>query len=80
MTNRSVETSQHKAAPVAGLMFLLAFIVPTLNWALGLSKLNVAENALATATNIMANELLFRIGITVELFMAPPDLVFVEIP
>ncbi len=70
MTNSITEASQHKAAPIAGLMFLLAFIVPTLNWALVLSKLNVAENAMATAINIMSNKLLFRIGITVELFMA----------
>ncbi|MFC1481321.1 DUF4386 domain-containing protein [Candidatus Neomarinimicrobiota bacterium] len=70
MTNHSTETSLRKVAIVAGFMFLLAFIVPTLNWAFVLSKLNVAENALATANNIMANELLFRFGITIELFMA----------
>ncbi|MFC1817065.1 DUF4386 domain-containing protein [Thermodesulfobacteriota bacterium] len=41
-----------------------------LNWTFVLSKLTVAENALSTAKNIMANELLFRIGITIELFMS----------
>jgi hypothetical protein len=68
-TARIFDSSQHKAARVAGFMFLFAFIVPTLNWALLLSKFNVAENPIATANNIMANELLFRMGITIELFM-----------
>ena len=70
MTNHTTDTSLQKTAKVAGFMFLLAFIVPTLNWALSLSKLNIADDPLATAANIMSNELLFRIGITVELFMA----------
>jgi hypothetical protein len=64
------DLSQHKAARVAGFMFLFAFIVPTLNWALILSKFNIAENPIATANNIMANEFLFRMGITIELFMS----------
>ncbi len=65
-----VDISQHKAARVAGFMFLFAFLVPTLNWAVVLSKFIVAENVMATAKNIMANELLFRIGVTIELFMS----------
>ncbi|MGB3094040.1 MAG: DUF4386 domain-containing protein [Candidatus Zixiibacteriota bacterium] len=67
---RIIDTSQRKAARVAGFMFLFSLIIPTLNWTFVLSKFIVAENALATAKNIMANELLFRIGITVELFMS----------
>ena len=70
MTNHIVDKSQHKAAKVAGFMFLFSFIVPTLNWAFMLSKLNVPENVAATAKNIMANELQFRIGLTIELIMA----------
>ncbi len=70
MTNHIVEKSQHKAAGVAGFMFLFSFIVPTLNWAFVLSKLNVPENVAATAKNIMANELQFRIGLSIELIMA----------
>ena len=65
-----VDTSQRKAARVAGFMFLFAFIVPTLNWAFVLSKFIVEENVIATANNIIANELLFRIGITIELIMS----------
>ena len=70
MRIRITDTSQRKAARLAGVMFLLAFIVPTLNWTFVLSGFNVANNALATAQNIMANVFLFRIGITIELFMS----------
>ncbi|MFC1524275.1 DUF4386 domain-containing protein [Thermodesulfobacteriota bacterium] len=70
MTTHPVDKSQHKAARVAGFMFLFSFIVPTLNWAFVLSKLIVPENVMATANNIMANELQFRTGLTIELIMA----------
>ena len=70
MTNHIADNSQHKAAKVAGIMFLFSLIVPSLNWAFILSKLVVAENAIATANNIMANVFQFRIGITVELIMS----------
>lgn len=63
-------SSNSKTARVAGFMFLFAFIVPTLNWTFVLSKFIVAENVMATAKNIMANDLLFRIGITIELIMS----------
>jgi uncharacterized protein DUF4386 len=70
MTDRIDGASQHRAARVAGFMFLFSLIVPLLNWAFLLSKLIVADDVIATANNIMANDLLFRIGIAVELFMA----------
>ena len=65
-----MESSQHKAAKVAGFMFLFSLIVPLLNWTFVLSKFIVADNVIATAKNIMANELQFRIGISIELFMS----------
>jgi hypothetical protein len=70
MTNHIADNSQHKAAKVAGIMFLLSLIVPSLNWGFILSELIVAENAIATANNIMANVFQFRIGLTVELIMS----------
>jgi len=70
MTKQLMDTSQRKAVKIAGFMFLFAFIIPTLNWALVLSKFNVAGDALATAKNIMADTFLFRLGISVELLMA----------
>ncbi len=69
MTNRITETSQRKAARVAGFMFLFALIFILLHGAV-LSKLIVAENVIATANNIMANELLFRISIIIELIIS----------
>lgn len=70
MTNHMDNTSQRKAAKIAGFMFLFSLIVPSLNWAFILSKFVVSENAIATAKNIMANEFQFRIGITIELIMS----------
>jgi len=70
MTNITTDTSQRKAVRVAGFMFLFSLMVPFLNWTFLLSKLIVAGNAMATANNIVADQLLFRIGITIELIMA----------
>jgi hypothetical protein len=67
MTDYTVDSSQRKAAKVAGFMFLLIVIGWTLNWIFVDAKLHVAGNAMATVNNIMANELLFRIGIANEL-------------
>jgi len=65
-----IDLSQRKAARQAGFMFLLAFIVPTLNWFLVLSRFSDTNNALNTASNIMANLSQFRLGLTIELFMS----------
>ena len=70
MTNSISDTSQHRAAKVAGLMFLFNLMLPLLNWIFVLSKLIDSENAIATANNIMANEWLFRIAMSVELMMS----------
>jgi Domain of unknown function (DUF4386) len=69
-TRQKTETSLKKITKIAGLMFLLAFIIPSLNWAFVLSIFNVPENSIASANNILANEVLFRIGITIELIMS----------
>ena len=69
-TARINETSHRKAVRIAGIFFILNLIVPLFNWIFVLSKFTVAENAISTAKNIMANELQFRIGITIELFMS----------
>ena len=62
--------AQRRLAKVAGFMFLFSLIVPLLNWTFVLSKFVVAGNSIATSNNIMANEFQFRLGITIELFMA----------
>ena len=68
--SRTVDVSQSNATRIAGFMFLFSLIVPLLNWTFVLSKLIVPKNAIATANNIIANELLFRLGISVELVMS----------
>ena len=70
MTNSITNASQSKAVKIAGLFFLFNLIVPLLNWTFVLSKFTVGYNVIATANNIIANELLFRFGITIELFMS----------
>ncbi|MFC1539172.1 DUF4386 domain-containing protein [Candidatus Latescibacterota bacterium] len=69
MTNSHVDTLQRKAARVAGFMFLFILTDVMLNWVL-FSKFIVPKNVMATATNIINNELLFRVGIANELILA----------
>jgi len=64
------DSSLQKAVKIAGLMFLLNFLAPTLNWIFVLSKLIVPGNAGGTTKNILANQILFRTGITIELLMS----------
>lgn len=70
ITNNVFKESQHNVAKIAGFMFLFAFIVPTLNWALVLSKFIVPGNFITTGNNIMTNDFLFRIGLSIELIMS----------
>ncbi len=67
MTNYTADASLSRIARIAGLLFLFSLIVPSLNWIFVLSKFIVAENAIDTAHNILANEFLFRIGIINDL-------------
>ena len=64
MTTSTINKSQRKAAKVAGFAFLLTFaIVAFVNFGI-VDPLVVENNATETARNILANEQLFRIGIT----------------
>jgi len=54
----------------AGFMFIFAFIGPTLNFAFTQSKLVDTASIINSANNVLANQMLFRIGITIELFLA----------
>ncbi len=68
--NSGTDTSQRKVVIVAGISFLFTLIIPTLSAVFIFFKLQVPENAAATANNIMANEFLFRIGIISDLIMS----------
>lgn len=64
MTTSIINKSQRKAAKVAGLAFLITFaLVAFVNFGI-VDPLVVENNATETARNILANEQLFRIGIT----------------
>lgn len=65
-----MKSSQQKAVKVAGFMFLFSLIVPLINWTFVLSKFIVADNVIDTARNILANEMQFRLGLSIELLMA----------
>jgi len=67
MTNRTAEPSPLVYARVAGGAYLVIIVVAMFYGALVESKLIVAGNDAATATNIMANESLFRVGIVLVL-------------
>jgi len=64
------QTPSQSAAKVAGFFFLFTFIVPTFNWVLLLSAPIVSGDVIATAENVLADELRFRVGLTIELVMA----------
>jgi hypothetical protein len=69
-TNQIADLPTQKTVKIAGFMFLFAFIVPTLNWVFVLSNFIDTNDSIATANNILSNELMFRIGITIELIMS----------
>ena len=62
-----IDASQRKAAKVAGLLYIITFaLVVYANFWIH-DRLNVPNNAAASAQNILANERLFRIGIMCDL-------------
>src|SRR2546430_6972715 len=67
MTTSTIDESQRKAARVAGFFYLLTFaIVVAVNFVIN-ERLMVAGNPAQTASNILAHERLFRIGIASNL-------------
>ena len=69
MTNQTAETSPLVYARVAGAAHLVITIVGVLYGILVESKLVVSGNDAATASNILANESLFRTGIVLVLII-----------
>ena len=66
---RIADTSQHKAAIIAGFMYLFIIITPLLSLIFIDSKIVMEGNVAATINNIMANELLFRISTAINLII-----------
>jgi len=69
MTTRAADAIQQKAARVAGLAYVLIIVLAILKVNFLESNLIVSGDDAATANNIMANELLFRIGVAGEIIM-----------
>lgn len=69
MTSFSTDASQHTAAKVAGFAFLFILAGYIFSWIFVYSRLFAPGDATATASSIMASQLLFRIGITSDLLM-----------
>lgn len=63
MTNQTADSSQLTYARIAGAAYILIILIGVFTGTLIGSKLIVPADDGLTARNIMANELLFRIGI-----------------
>jgi len=66
MTNRIADISQRKAARVAGFLYLCVWVFALIPGFIR-SSLVVPGDAATTANNIMASEMLFRIGFVIDL-------------
>ena len=75
MTNRIADISLRKAARIAGFGYLIIFMSGIFANFFVLQSLIVPGDAATTANNIMANELLFRIGIFSFVIMVIFDVV-----
>jgi len=69
MTQSTGDTSQYKAARIAGFLYLIIIITSLLSMIFIESRLVVPGNGATTFNNIVANKLLFRIGIAYDLIM-----------
>ena len=75
MTTRTVETSPQLYARVAGVLYLYIIVAGTFAELFVRSQLVVSGDATATASNIISNESLFRIGFSGELLHLACDVV-----
>jgi hypothetical protein len=74
MANFKIETSPQIYARIGGVLYLILIFVGMFAEIFVRSKLIVAGDATATANNIMASPLLWRIGITADLVMHVCDI------
>lgn len=67
MANRSIDTFPQLYARIAGILYLYIIVAGSFAEIFVRSRLVVSNDATATASNIMSNESLFRIGFSGEL-------------
>jgi len=77
MTINTVDQSQRTAAKVVGFCYLFAMIVSIFAEMYIGGRLIVPRNAAETARNIMAHELLFRVGIACSLVIVVSDVTLI---
>jgi hypothetical protein len=77
MAIAGIDESQRKAARVVGFAYLFAMATAIFAEAYVRGSLIVADNAVATAQNIMAHKLLFRLGIVSELVTFATDVTLI---
>ena len=78
MTRRTVDESQRRAAKVAGVLYLVMMATAIYFDTFVRSKLIVPGDIAKTASNIIAFERLFRLGIVFELTTAAGDIVLLS--
>jgi hypothetical protein len=66
MTTRTTKTSPRVYARIAGVLYLILFILGPFAFFLGRTSVVVPGDATATAANVMASESVFRIGMVAE--------------
>jgi hypothetical protein len=77
MAIHAVDESQHKAARVAGILYLFTILTANLVEFYVRRKLLAPVDALRTASNIAQHEQLFRLGITTDLIMLAASVMLV---
>ena len=75
MTDQTEDSSLRRTARIAGFTFLFIFISYTMSWIFVYSRLIAAGNVSAIASNILANQALFRIGIASDLLIVVSGIV-----
>ena len=70
MTSASTARPLMTIARIAGFAYLFLVVGATLNWTFVFARLVDPADVAATAANVVANERLFRIGITYDVLMA----------
>lgn len=68
MAKKTTDKTLNKTARLAGVLYFLFLIAGIFSFFYVPSKIFVAGNAAATAANLLANELLFRLGIASNIF------------
>lgn len=79
MTNRVAATSPRTYARIAGVLYLIIFIVAPFAFEFGRTSVVVPGDAAATVDNIMASESVFRIGMVAESVVVLVEIVLAAI-